>query len=70
MALAARPLPADKWVAASCHTAEQFHHAQAIGVVFVVVAPVLATASHPGAATLGWQGLRALTEQAALRYMR
>ncbi|MCX7086713.1 MAG: Nudix family hydrolase [Methylococcales bacterium] len=42
------------WLAASCHTPEQLHHAQNIGVDFVVLAPVLATLTHPNAATLGW----------------
>ncbi|MEW6353867.1 MAG: Nudix family hydrolase [Pseudomonadota bacterium] len=66
MALRERPLGKDQWVAASCHNAQELAHAQHIGVDFAVVAPVLATPSHPGAAALGWEGLRALTEQAAL----
>lgn len=62
----ARPLGKHKRVAASCHTAAELAHALAIGVDFVVVSPVLPTSSHPGAATLGWAGLRALTEQATV----
>ena len=61
-----RPLGKDKRVAASCHTAAELAHALAIGVDFVVVSPVLPTSSHPGAATLGWAGLRTLTEQATV----
>ncbi len=42
------------WLAASCHNLEQLHHAETIGVDFVVLAPILATQTHPGAASLGW----------------
>jgi len=66
MALDQRPLSEDRWVAASCHNAQELAQAAHIGVDFVVAAPVLATASHPAARPLGWQGLRALTEQAAI----
>ncbi len=61
-----RPLGKEKWVAASCHNAAELAHALAIGVDFVVVSPLLPTTSHPGAATLGWAGLRTLTEQATV----
>lgn len=50
-ALTRRP----KWLAASCHNLEQLQHAQNIGVDFVVLAPVLATQTHPGSASLGWE---------------
>lgn len=66
MRLAARPLQKDKWVAASCHNSIELDHAQRIGVDFAVIGPVLPTASHPDAPTLDWEGLRALTEQAAM----
>lgn len=65
-ALAERPLGREYWVAASCHTQEELRHAQAIGVDFAVVAPVLPTASHPAASPLGWPGLRDLTEAAVM----
>ena len=65
-ALSERPLPGDYLVAASCHNDEQLLHAQQLDVDFVVVSPVLTTASHPGAQTLDFSGLRALTEQAAI----
>ena len=54
MALTARP-ENSKWLAASCHNLEQLQHAQNIGVDFVVLAPVLPTQTHPGAAVLGWE---------------
>lgn len=44
-----------KWVAASCHNLLELQHAQNIGVDFVVLAPVLSTATHPEAETLGWE---------------
>ncbi len=50
-ALTTRP----KWLAASCHNLEQLQHAQNIGVDFVVLAPVLATQTHPDSASLGWE---------------
>lgn len=61
MALSERPLGPEYWVAASCHNAGEVEHACAIGVDFVVVSPVAATRSHPGARPIGWQGLAALT---------
>jgi 8-oxo-dGTP diphosphatase len=66
MALDTRPLPPDRWVAASCHNLEELHHASRIGVDFAVVSPVRMTPSHPDVQPLGWQGLQALTELAAL----
>jgi 8-oxo-dGTP diphosphatase len=49
-----------QWVAASCHTLEELHHAQKIGVDFVVLAPVLPTPTHPEAHVLGWPGFAEL----------
>lgn len=42
--------------AASCHTPEELARAAALDLDFVVLSPVLPTASHPGAPTLGWTG--------------
>jgi 8-oxo-dGTP diphosphatase len=66
MVLDTRPLPADRWVAASCHNLEELRQASRIGVDFAVVSPVRTTPSHPDVQPLGWQGLQALTEMAAL----
>jgi 8-oxo-dGTP diphosphatase len=60
MRCSSRPLPQDRWVGASCHDEHELAHAAAIGVDFAVLGPVLATASHPGAAPLGWERFAAL----------
>jgi 8-oxo-dGTP diphosphatase len=64
--LSARPLPADRLVAASCHDRQQIDHAGRIGVDFIAVSPVRATYSHPAALPLGWGGLRSLVEPAVV----
>ncbi|MGZ5029410.1 MAG: Nudix family hydrolase [Methylobacter sp.] len=65
MALTARPENI-KWLAASCHNLEQLQHAQNIGVDFVVLAPVLPTQTHPGAAVLGWEQFAELVAEVNL----
>jgi 8-oxo-dGTP diphosphatase len=52
--LDARPLPRGAWVGASCHDAEELELAARLGADFATLSPVQATASHPGAAALGW----------------
>ncbi|MCJ8169853.1 Nudix family hydrolase [Atopomonas sediminilitoris] len=49
-----RPLPASRWLAASCHNAAEIALANQLGVDFITVSPLLATASHPTATPLGW----------------
>jgi 8-oxo-dGTP diphosphatase len=66
MALKERPLGSTQWVAASCHSVEELDHACRIGVDFIVVAPVLATATHTGARLLGWHSLQQLAERATV----
>jgi thiamine-phosphate pyrophosphorylase len=44
-----------KLLSAACHTEEQLAQAERLGVDLVMLSPVLPTASHPGAPTLGWQ---------------
>lgn len=58
--------PADFLVAASCHDLEELRHAARLGVDFVVLSPVCATASHPQARALGWNGFRDLLKQSDL----
>ncbi len=64
MRLSERPLAAGRWVAASVHTQDELAHACDIGVDFVVISPVLATRSHPGATPMGWEKFRELTQLA------
>jgi 8-oxo-dGTP diphosphatase len=46
--------PCDFW-AASCHDARELERAAELGASFVVLSPVLPTASHPGEPGMGWE---------------
>ena len=61
-----RPLPRSAWVGASCHDAEELALAVRLGADFATLAPVCATASHPGAMALGWERFAALAADAQL----
>jgi 8-oxo-dGTP diphosphatase len=50
-----RPVSEEQWLAASCHDGDELHRAQALGVDFVTLSPVLPTPSHADARPLGWQ---------------
>lgn len=63
---AERPLPEGYWVAASCHGAVELARAAGLPVDFAVLSPVQATASHPGATPLGWDGFQALAEESLI----
>ena len=65
LTLSERPL-LDGPVAASCHDTAQLLAAQALGCDWAVLGPVRPTASHPGAAVLGWEGFAALRARCAL----
>jgi len=54
-ASAGRPLPANRWLAASCHNAEELALAEQMGVDFVTLSPVQPTQTHPDAQPLGWE---------------
>jgi 8-oxo-dGTP diphosphatase len=60
-----RPLPLHQWVGASCHSADELARALLLAD-FATLSPVAATASHPGAAPLGWATFAAMVEQAAV----
>lgn len=55
-----RPFPRERWLAASCHNAEELALAMQMGVDFVTLSPVQATQSHPDAPPLGWEAAAAL----------
>ena len=50
-----RPLPKERWLAASCHNAEELALAEEMGVDFVTLSPVQPTLTHPEAEPLGWE---------------
>jgi 8-oxo-dGTP diphosphatase len=52
--------PAVALCAASCHDSAELDRAARLGVDFVVLSPVLPTASHPGEPTLGWSRFASL----------
>lgn len=54
-AAAGRPFGKDRWLAASCHNAEELCLAQQMDVDFVTLSPVQPTQTHPDAQPLGWE---------------
>jgi len=66
MALCERPVSMDTLLSASCHNLEEVQQANRMAVDFIVIAPVLATQTHPGATVLGWQGFQDLSEAAVM----
>ncbi|HUR40689.1 MAG TPA: Nudix family hydrolase [Verrucomicrobiae bacterium] len=61
-----RPVSLQSWFGASCHSAEELTRARALGADYAVLGPVLPTATHPGVATLGWEGFGHLARNAGL----
>jgi len=64
--LSSRPLSRQHWVAASCHNVEELVAARRLGADFVVLSPVLPTASHPEACSLGWETFESLIADAGI----
>ena len=52
--------------AASCHDAVELQRAMALELDFAVLGPVRATPTHPGAATLGWEGFARIARGASI----
>lgn len=50
-----RPFPEHRWLAASCHNAEELALAEQMNVDFVTLSPVQPTQTHPDAQPLGWE---------------
>ena len=61
-----RERPATGLAAASCHTREELARAAQLALDFAVLGPVRESASHPGAATLGWDGFAAIARGAGI----
>ncbi|MGB4859437.1 MAG: Nudix family hydrolase [Dokdonella sp.] len=61
-----RPLPPGKWLAVSCHDADELAHAMRIGADFATLSPVAATTTHPDSETLGWDRFRDLIAEVAM----
>ena len=59
-AAAGRPFPQSRWLAASCHNAEELALAAQMGVDFVTLSPVQPTQSHPETDALGWAAVSEL----------
>jgi 8-oxo-dGTP diphosphatase len=58
--------PDFEWVGASIHSEEDLRRAEALGADFAVLGPVRPTASHPGAAPIGWNGFARIARDASL----
>ena len=61
-----RPVPAEQWFSASCHSLAELRRAEALGVDFALLSPVAATGKHTPGEWLGWRGFRRLADQVSL----
>lgn len=61
-----RPCDFDRLVGASCHNAEELRLAERLGLDYVFLSPVEATATHPNAEPLGWECFVRLVDSAHL----
>lgn len=66
MAMASREQFNGRWLSASCHNEEELAKAQALGVDFVTLSPVAATASHPETPPMGWERFTELVAETTL----
>jgi 8-oxo-dGTP diphosphatase len=66
MALSARPVPADLWFSASCHTQAEIEHANSLAVDFIYIGSVNATASHENLVPIGWEEFSRLVDFASM----
>lgn len=61
-----RPIPRNRWLAVSCHDADELAHAARIEADFAILSPVAATTTHPSSAVLGWDRFRDLIAEVAM----
>ncbi len=54
------------WVGASCHTLAELQVADALGLDYALLSPVLPTLTHPGAEALGWERFAEWVDQVNL----
>ncbi len=66
MTLRRRPVARHRWLAVSCHGAEELHHAVSIGADFATLSPVNFTPGHADSTPLGWQRFAELVANAPL----
>jgi 8-oxo-dGTP diphosphatase len=62
----AQSRPADMLCGASCHTAAELERAVALECDFAVLGPLRDTTTHPGGATLGWDGFARIARGAPI----
>ncbi len=65
MALAERP-PESGLIGASCHTPQELARAARLRLDYVLLSPVLPTASHPQTSAMGWERFSAWVEEVNL----
>ncbi len=61
-----RERPDCDYLSVSCHTVQEMLDAEALGVDFMVVSPVQATATHPEITPLGWEEFAAMVAQVSV----
>lgn len=66
MAMVSREQFGGRWLSASCHNEKELAKARALGVDFVTLSPVAATASHPETPPMGWERFTALVSETTL----
>jgi 8-oxo-dGTP diphosphatase len=58
--------PAFAYVAASCHSPAELSRAAELELDFALLSPVLPTASHPDAVSIGWQAFARMIERSPI----
>jgi 8-oxo-dGTP diphosphatase len=58
--------PGRRWISASCHSGQELQRAVELGLDFVSLSPLKATASHPGEPGMGWRQFAGLVDAAPI----